>query len=192
MPQTVIENPIISSPFAVPQHHFRHDDHGITPDIVEGRRQSFYVRYAYFAGANQPCDQLKRALRAEIDKAAWSALYSTVSQPFPVPFTGKGTVQVITHYGDKAMRVYKGVLGLGCCNNRDHTRCPQLSGVQNTADNVRQKQKALKPRGFRALLYLTPTPRISTRLTSGRVNSSGSRSPRARISRTCVPLRVTC
>lgn len=43
MPQTVIENPIINSPFAMPQRHFRHDDHGITPEIVEGRRKSLYV-----------------------------------------------------------------------------------------------------------------------------------------------------
>ncbi len=33
-------------------------------------------------GADEPYDKLKRALRADIDEAAWSSLYSTVSRPF--------------------------------------------------------------------------------------------------------------
>ncbi len=44
--------------------------------------ESFFVRHAYFTGADEPYDKLKRALRAEIDEAAWSALYSTTSRPF--------------------------------------------------------------------------------------------------------------
>ena len=47
--------------------------------------ESFFVRHAYFTGADQPYEKLKKALRAEIDEAAWSALYSTVSRPFPRP-----------------------------------------------------------------------------------------------------------
>jgi len=43
--------------------------------------ESFFVRHAYFTGAEEPYDKLKRALRAEIDEAAWSALYSTKSIP---------------------------------------------------------------------------------------------------------------
>jgi len=31
---------------------------------------------------DQPYEKLKRALRAEIDEAAWASLYSTVSRPF--------------------------------------------------------------------------------------------------------------
>ena len=34
--------------------------------------ESFFVRHAYFTGADEPYDKLKRALRAEIDEAAWS------------------------------------------------------------------------------------------------------------------------
>jgi hypothetical protein len=34
---------------------------------------------AYFTGADEPYERLKRALKAEIDEAAWSALYSTSS-----------------------------------------------------------------------------------------------------------------
>ena len=43
--------------------------------------ESFFVRHAYFTGADEPYDKLKRALRAEIDEAAWSALYSTRQPP---------------------------------------------------------------------------------------------------------------
>lgn len=42
MPQTVIENPVINSPFAEPQQHFRFSDEGITNEIVAGRRISSY------------------------------------------------------------------------------------------------------------------------------------------------------
>jgi len=69
--------------------------------------ESFFVRHAYFTGADQPYEKLKRALRAEIDEAAWSALYSTVSRPFPRPETGKIAVKVINHYGDEVLKVYQ-------------------------------------------------------------------------------------
>jgi hypothetical protein len=51
-------------------------------------------------------EKLKRALRAEIDEAAWSSLYSTVSRPFAVPETGKIAVKVINHYGDEVLKVF--------------------------------------------------------------------------------------
>jgi adenine-specific DNA-methyltransferase len=68
--------------------------------------ESFFVRHAYFTGADEPYEKLKRALRAEIDEAAWSALYSTKSYPFDPPKTGKIAVKVINHYGDEVMKVY--------------------------------------------------------------------------------------
>lgn len=68
--------------------------------------ESFFVRHAYFTGADEPYEKLKRALRAEIDEAAWSALYSTKSRPFDVPKTGKIAVKVINHYGDEVLKVY--------------------------------------------------------------------------------------
>lgn len=37
MPQVVIENPVINSPFAEPQRHFRFSDEGITNEIVNTR-----------------------------------------------------------------------------------------------------------------------------------------------------------
>jgi type III restriction enzyme len=42
MPQVVIENPIINSPFREPTRHFRFDDDGITDQVVDGRRRSSY------------------------------------------------------------------------------------------------------------------------------------------------------
>ena len=40
--QVVIENPVINSPFAEPQRHFRFSDEGITNEIVGARRESAY------------------------------------------------------------------------------------------------------------------------------------------------------
>ena len=68
--------------------------------------ESFFVRHAYFTGAEEPYDKLKRALRAEIDEAAWSALYRTVSRSFARPASGKIAVKVINHYGDEVLKVF--------------------------------------------------------------------------------------
>lgn len=74
--------------------------------------ESFFVRHAYFTGADNPYDKLKRALRAEIDEAAWSELYSTTSRPFDPPQgkegkPGKIAIKVINHYGDEVLKVYE-------------------------------------------------------------------------------------
>jgi len=69
--------------------------------------ESFFVRQAYFTGADKPYEKLKRALRAEVDEAAWSALYATVSRPFDPPETGKIAVKVINHYGDEVLHIYE-------------------------------------------------------------------------------------
>jgi adenine-specific DNA-methyltransferase len=68
--------------------------------------ESFFVRHAYFTGADEPYEKLKRALRAEIDEAAWGALYSTKSRPFDKPVSGKVAVKVINHYGDEVLKVF--------------------------------------------------------------------------------------
>jgi adenine-specific DNA-methyltransferase len=68
--------------------------------------ESFFVREAYFTGAGDPYQSLRRALRADIDEAAWASLYRTESRPFPPPETGKIAVKVINHYGDEVMKVY--------------------------------------------------------------------------------------
>lgn len=69
--------------------------------------ESFFVRHAYFLGAGEPYEKLKRALRAEVDEAAWSMLYSPISKPFDAPTTGKIAVKVINHYGDEVLKVYE-------------------------------------------------------------------------------------
>jgi len=74
--------------------------------------ESFFVRHAYFTGAGDPYEKLKRALRAEVDEAAWAILYSTVSRPFDPPQTGKIAAKVINHYGDEVLKVFE-VSGAG-------------------------------------------------------------------------------
>jgi adenine-specific DNA-methyltransferase len=69
--------------------------------------ESFFVRHAYFTGADEPYDKLKRALRADIDEAAWRSLYRTISRPFDKPDSGKIAVKVINHYGDEVLKVFE-------------------------------------------------------------------------------------
>jgi adenine-specific DNA-methyltransferase len=68
--------------------------------------ESFFVRHAYFLGANDPYKSLKAALRAEIDEEAWATLYRDVSRPFRRPETGRIAVKVINHFGDEVMKVF--------------------------------------------------------------------------------------
>jgi hypothetical protein len=42
MSDTIIENPILNSPYFEPERHFKFTDEGITNEIVEGRRSSSY------------------------------------------------------------------------------------------------------------------------------------------------------
>jgi adenine-specific DNA-methyltransferase len=69
--------------------------------------ESFFVREAYFTGAGDPYGSLRKALRADIEEAAWAELYTTESRRFPAPETGKIAVKVINHYGDEVMKVYE-------------------------------------------------------------------------------------
>ncbi len=69
--------------------------------------ESFFVRHAYFSGADEPYEKLKKALKAEIDESAWATIYSTKSRPFPTPSKGKIAVKVINHYGDEVLKVYE-------------------------------------------------------------------------------------
>ena len=69
--------------------------------------ESFFVRHAYFLGANDPYKALKTTLKAEIDEEAWSSLKSDISRPFPKPASGRIAVKVINHLGDEAMKVIR-------------------------------------------------------------------------------------
>ncbi len=69
--------------------------------------ESFFVRHAYFLGANDPYKALRTTLKAEIDQEAWESLHSDTSRPFPKPKTGRIAVKVINHLGDEVMKVFK-------------------------------------------------------------------------------------
>lgn len=69
--------------------------------------ESFFVRHAYFMGANDPYKSLKTSLKAEIDKEAWETLYRDKSRPFARPPTGRFAVKVINHFGDEVMKVFR-------------------------------------------------------------------------------------
>jgi adenine-specific DNA-methyltransferase len=51
--------------------------------------ESFFVRHAYFLGANDPYSALKTTLKAEIDAEAWESLHSDTSRPFDKPKSGR-------------------------------------------------------------------------------------------------------
>ena len=69
--------------------------------------ESFFVRQAYFLGANDPYRALKTTLKAEINAEAWSTLHSDTSRPFDKPKSGRIAVKVINHLGDEVMKVFR-------------------------------------------------------------------------------------
>ena len=90
---------------------------GIKSDGLEGiacwfidtdyNEESFFVRHAYFLGANDPYKALKTTLKAEINADAWASLHSDTSCPFTRPESGRIAVKVINHLGDEVMKVFK-------------------------------------------------------------------------------------
>ena len=69
--------------------------------------ESFFVRHAYFLGANDPYKSLKTTLKAEINEEAWATLHSDTSRPFAKPESGRIAVKVINHLGDEVMKVFR-------------------------------------------------------------------------------------
>jgi adenine-specific DNA-methyltransferase len=69
--------------------------------------ESFFVRQAYFLGANDPYSALKTTLKAEVNEDAWASLNSDTSRPFDKPASGRIAVKVINHLGDEVMKVFK-------------------------------------------------------------------------------------
>ena len=67
--------------------------------------ESFFVRHAYFLGANDPYSALKTTLKAEINAEAWATLNSDTSRPFEKPKQGRIAVKVINHLGDEVMNL---------------------------------------------------------------------------------------
>ena len=69
--------------------------------------ESFFVRHAYFLGANDPYKSLRTTLKAEINEEAWATLNSDTSRPFDKPDSGRIAVKVINHLGDEVMKVFR-------------------------------------------------------------------------------------
>jgi adenine-specific DNA-methyltransferase len=69
--------------------------------------ESFFVRHAYFLGANDPYKSRKTTLKAEINEDAWQSLHSDTSRPFDKPSSGRIAVKVINHLGDEVMKVFR-------------------------------------------------------------------------------------
>ena len=69
--------------------------------------ESFFVRHAYFLGANDPYKALRTTLKAEINEEAWATLHSDTSRPFDKPTSGRIAVKVINHLGDEVMKVFR-------------------------------------------------------------------------------------
>jgi adenine-specific DNA-methyltransferase len=67
--------------------------------------ESFFVRHAYFPGANDPYKALKTTLKAEIDQEAWASLNRIRSRAFDRPKSGRIAVKVVNHLGDEVMKV---------------------------------------------------------------------------------------
>ena len=86
-----------------------HDSDGIACWFIDTdyNEESFFVRHAYFLGANDPYKALKTTLKAEINKEAWETLNSDVSYPFNKPASGRIAVKVINHLGDEVMKVFR-------------------------------------------------------------------------------------
>lgn len=69
--------------------------------------ESFFVRQAYFLGANDPYKALRTTLKSEVNEEAWATLHSDTSRVFDVPKSGRIAVKVINHLGDEVMKVFK-------------------------------------------------------------------------------------
>lgn len=69
--------------------------------------ESFFVRHAYFLGANDPYEALKKSLNTEINQDAWESLHSDLSRPFDKPESGRIAVKVINHLGDEVLKIFR-------------------------------------------------------------------------------------
>ncbi|MFZ0666939.1 MAG: DEAD/DEAH box helicase family protein, partial [Acidimicrobiales bacterium] len=65
MPDVVIENPILNSPYKAPTRHWRFNDDGITNEIEDGRRKS-----AYFMPI--PASRRRAGAQQEMEFAEWT------------------------------------------------------------------------------------------------------------------------
>jgi len=81
--------------------------------------ESFFVRRAYFLGANALYSSLKSTLTAKIDEDGWATLHSDTSRPFARPKAGRIAVKVINHLGNELM----GMITVPMSWRRSHGQC---------------------------------------------------------------------
>ena len=72
--------------------------------------ESFFVRHAYFLGANDPYSALKTTLKAEIDPEAWATLNSDTSRPFDKPKNGPHRREGDQSSGRRSDEGFQGVM----------------------------------------------------------------------------------
>jgi hypothetical protein len=69
--------------------------------------ESFFVRHAYFLGANDTYGAPRTTLKAEINEEAPATLHSATSRPFAKRANGRIAVKVINHLGDEVKKVFR-------------------------------------------------------------------------------------
>ena len=69
--------------------------------------ESFFVRHAYFLGANDPYSALKTTLKAEIDPGGLGDPKQRHVASLRRPTSGRIAVKVINHLGDEVMKVFR-------------------------------------------------------------------------------------
>ena len=110
-PQALVENLRDTAKAGGPEpEQLLFDDFNGLPDF--DARVDFYQHDQHWSnrmvlGRLAPREKLRRVLRAEIDEAAWSSLYSTTSRRFAAPESGRIAVKVINHYGDEVLKVFE-------------------------------------------------------------------------------------
>jgi adenine-specific DNA-methyltransferase len=95
---------------------------------------AFFVRHAYFTGADDPYERLRRALKAYISDEAWATVNSTVSRPFPKLRSAKVAVKGTNHYGDEVMKVISVGGGVGGGRTIDGRTAGQAQAAADRAE----------------------------------------------------------
>ena len=94
--------------------------------------ESFFVRHAYFLGANDPYKSLKAALRAEIDEEAWASLYRAEFEALRPPLDrqdrGEGD-QPLRGRGDEGFQGVKKISNSS--NGCAHGTIPQRAAISS-------------------------------------------------------------
>jgi hypothetical protein len=103
VPDVVIENPILNSPYAVPTRHWRFNDDGITDEIEEGRRKSAYFMPipASRRRSQKPATTIRTFAHSVIDLVS----VSRSRIPSPMLPTGSEECNVVSSIVTRSMRV---------------------------------------------------------------------------------------